>query len=496
MKTIMTILGVVKRQPIFVVLIFSLVFLSAGAAMAANGGRNHRGHAWEKGMQQNIDENSLEQWGTFETTVAYVAQFYPLWFTYYQSQVAPINRLVGPDRISPIYHIVVAINDDTLYASSLLDLTDQPVIVTIPETTATYSILTLDPYGNIFDTDILAGTAGTYGLMGPGWTGTLPDGVIPIPMPYSHSALIFRADKFSGTIDKTSEATAFRESLKLATLQDYKDNSDTGATAILTEIYFAAPFKTIADTLALNDPIRFLKQLQVAVGADNTPPLSPYEQQLSDKFNSLFGTGEWEFTDPAKRSEFAAGVESAHALIVNGYLRHTGPTNWIHFTNIGNWGDQVVDRASITEFIQYGNGIKTAAYYHAFRDGRGVPLDGSKKHSRGYVLTFPKEQLPDALRFWSVTAYTPDAIQLVFNLADKYVVASYTPGLEFNADRSLSIYMSPDLPAGVPAANWLPIPDGEFNIMLRIYGVDPNSNVADNSYIPPAIWPMGRHGNR
>ncbi len=56
------------------------------------------------------------------TTLNYVAQFYPLWFTYYQSQFASTNRLVGPNRISPLYQIVVAINNDTLYASTFLDL--------------------------------------------------------------------------------------------------------------------------------------------------------------------------------------------------------------------------------------------------------------------------------------------------------------------------------------------------------------------------------------
>src|SRR6185312_5641559 len=37
--------------------------------------------------------------GAYATTAAYVAQFYPLWFTYYQAQV--VNKLVGPDRVTP-----------------------------------------------------------------------------------------------------------------------------------------------------------------------------------------------------------------------------------------------------------------------------------------------------------------------------------------------------------------------------------------------------------
>ena len=66
-----------------------------------------------------------------------------------------------------------------------------------------------------------------------------------------------------------------------------------------------------------------------------------------------------------------------------------------------------------------------------------------------------------------------------------YVVASYTEGLKLNQDGSLSVYMAQNLPAGVAVANWLPIPRGAFNIMLRVYGAE--GSVADNTYVPPAI---------
>ena len=241
------------------------------------------------------------------------------------------------------------------------------------------------------------------------------------------------------------------------------------------------PFKTTADDLIAHNPIAFLTQLQRAVKSGNTPPFSPYEQALSDRFNSLFGNRS------VNESEFSAGAQSAHELILDRYLTYTNwaaptPTNWIHFTNIGNWGNQVVERSSITEFIQYANGISAAAYYHVFKDTNGLPLDGS--NPRGYVLTFPSGQLPEAMRFWSVTAYTPEAIELVDNPADKYAVASYTPP-QPNTDGSVSIYMAQELPAGVPMANWLPIPLGAFNIMLRVYG--PEGTVKNNTYVPPGI---------
>jgi hypothetical protein len=416
--------------------------------------------------------------GAFATTVAYAVQFYPLWFTYYQSLVGAHNRLAGPDRISPIYRYVVAINDDTLYASSFLDLIAEPVILTIPTTAATYSILALDPYGDIFQTGLQSQTPGVYALTGPGFSGTLPEAATPIAMPLNSSTLIFRADKFSSTGEnQVDEATAFRAALKMQALSDYLNDPSGGATKLYPEVIFAVSFKAAADELIAHAPVTFLRQLQRAVAAPRTPPFSPFEQELSNRFDALFGNKD------TQRSEFSAGARTAHDLILDRYLTHTGPTNWIHFTNIGDWGNHVIERSAITEFIQFANGISTAAYYHAFKNGTGRPLDGS--NLRGYVLTFPAGQLPEAKRFWSLTAYTPETISLVHNPADKYVVASYTPELQHNSDGSLSIYMATLPPAGVPPANWLPIPPRPFNIMLRFYG--PEGNVADNTYVPPGI---------
>src|ERR1700735_4302529 len=130
--------------------------LATGLAMVAGS---------SAGMAQSVDPDAIagnaeivSQLSTFDTTVAYVAQFYPLWFTYYQSRLTSHtrNNLVGSDRISPIFHYVVAINVDTLYVSGYLNLTAQPVIVTIPPAppfpATSYSILMLDAYGDVLPT--------------------------------------------------------------------------------------------------------------------------------------------------------------------------------------------------------------------------------------------------------------------------------------------------------------------------------------------------------
>lgn len=438
----------------------------------------------------------------FAVAEAYVQEFYPLWFTYYQSQYATRNRLVGPDRVSALYQIVVAINVDTLYASTFLDVAEQPIVLTIPETSVAYLVLSLDPYGTILDPGIPSQSPGeslpeaTYALTSPTFAGTLPAGVIPITMPLDVTSLIFRADRYTPSgDDQTSEANRFRAAIRMRPLCAYLGEpcpDDQSAlpgdtTLIFPEIAFAVPFKTTADALIASDAIAFLKQLQVAVKSANTPPLSDAQQALSDAFDALFGDGS--FADPASAASFVGGAQAAHASILRSYLDHRGPTNWIHFTNIGDWGDRVVERAAITEFIQYGNGIESAAYYQTFRDRSGVALDGS---GDGYVLTFAADEIPVAERFWAITAYTPESIELVRNSAEKYVVASYTPGLEYNPDGSLTVHIAREQPKTAPFANWLPVPSGPFNVMLRIYGVEEGSSVANDTYVPPGIVSVGR----
>ena len=441
---------------------------------------------------------SVKAENAFAATRDYVTQFYPLWFTYYQTSLGTPNRLVGPNKISPLYHYVVAINNDTVYASSFLDLSMGPVIVTIPSTPANYSVLTLDRYCDIFP-GIPNNAPGTYALYGPDFNpNDLPTTVTPVPLPFNYMTIIFRADKFkkvgSNYADTTQDAETFRRGMCAMPLSAYPNqNCAAGVppgpyfTKIVPEIEFALPFKTIADNLIALDPIAFLRQLQTAVDSPKTPPMSPAVQTLATTFDALFASSK------ARRSEFARGARAAHDLIINDYLSHTGDTNWITYDNIGEWGvnpdpgsSTAVQRSEITEFIQYANDHKSAAYFHAFKDVQGSPLDGTDPH--GYILTFsplPPHEIPETSRFWSLTAYTPHAIELVPNSANKYLVASYTPGLQANADGSISIYMARQLPPGVPTANWLPIPPGPFNVMLRDYG--PLGSVADGTYVPPGI---------
>jgi hypothetical protein len=328
---------------------------------------------------------------------------------------------------------------------------------------------------------------GVYGIVGPNWAGTLPQGITRVDVQDNYTELLFRADKFvlngSSYVDMTREAEKFRRKVMAQSLSDYLKNPRKGATDIEPELDFAIPLKLIADTLIAIDPIEFLRQTQDAVASPATNPLSADEQNLSDTFDALFA-------NITNHPQLAAGAQAGHQALIDNYVNnHFMGSTWITFMDMANWDlstfQGYLNRASITEYIQYGNNHNAAAYFHTFLDTNGQPLDGS---AHNYTLTFAAGQQPEAKRFWSLTAYTPETIELIPNRADKYEVASYTPGLVTAQDGSVTILMSVTKPDGFPEANWLPVGGRPFNVLLRDYG--PEGTVLDGTYVPPPVVPQ------
>lgn len=364
-----------------------------------------------------------------------------------------------------------------------------------------YSVLMMDAFGYNYHVGIPNHPAGetfdgeTYVLVGPSlrlsedaeWNASISAAnATLINLPHDYMVVIFRSDIYSenGT-DLTQESNDFRSNLQLLNLTSYESQPDYGKTKIIPVEYYSAPFKVLHDTLVQETPITYLKMVQKALGSAIVPPLSDPERVIRDQFDAIFSNeNAW-----LCYAEFAAGAQGAFQDIVNNYLGSTDGNGWIHFVDITQWNATSqqgrLNRASTTEYIQWANGIDTAAYYHTFVDSVGNPLDGSG--GQQYTITF--NEIPEAERFWSVTAYTQNSVELIPNDADKYHVASYTPGLEYDQDGSLTLYMSAIQPSGVSEANWLPLStsNGPFNVMLRIYGVVPNSTIASNTYEPPPV---------
>src|SRR5438093_6135483 len=103
----------------------------------------------------------------------------------------PMNMFVSVPEYPPAdFKGVVRSNFDTLYALAWLDLTNEPLVLSAPDTNGRFYLLPmLDMWTDIFASPgwRTTGTAaGNFLITPPGWTGTVPEGFshIAAPTPY------------------------------------------------------------------------------------------------------------------------------------------------------------------------------------------------------------------------------------------------------------------------------------------------------------------------
>lgn len=412
----------------------------------------------------------------------FTVRFLPRFQTY-ASQLSAIqnnriNRLIAPaSPMTLAYKAVVAINVDTLYTSATVNLTDEPQILTIPAYDFSYSIIQVDGFGTVLRTGMKSTPeGGTYALVGPNFRGPLPRDVVPIRVGVNWSQIAIRTSRYTQNADGTYtntelQAAEFRGDTRLQSLSAWQASRDRGGETQVLPIpgNFSFPMKTFVDTSLQGDPRAFLDVLQAAMRSPTTGPLSKSDRALIRSFDRRFTAAKEAATGGAftRLSDICAGARAAHDTVVERWRQHTIGNGWAHFNNLGNWGRQYLDRAAGNLYLQYGN-VRTAAYYaQAFADDRGRTLSGAD--GQVYTITFAADQIPECGRFWSITAYTGDAIELVPNPAQKYAVASYTPGLERNEDGSITVTLRTIGAAEtIVDPNVLPIPAGRFSVRLRI----------------------------
>jgi hypothetical protein len=441
-------------------------------------------------------ESAFASRADFVTAYNYTVRYLPRFQTW-GGQVSAItnnhvNKLIGPESpMNPDYKAVVAINVDTLYTSATVDVSTQPQILTLPPYQYSYSIIQVDGFGTVLSTGLKPSpSGGTYALVGPNFKAPLPAGVTKIRMPQNWTQLAIRTDRYTlnGTsyVDTQDQAETFRETTRLQSLTAWLQSPSTGGETQILPISgnFSFPTKTAVDTLVQTEPKAFLETLQVAMESATTTPLSPGDRALIRNFRNRFSAAKAAASagSISRISDLCAGARAAHDATIARWHFNTKGNNWVHFNNMGNWGRNYLDRSAGNLYIQYCN-VRTSAYYaQAFLDNNSNMLTGAGNNT--YTITFPANNIPDCSRFWSITAYTSDAIELVPNAADKYAVASYTPGLVKNGDGSITITLR-TIDTETVDANVLPIPSDRFSVMLRVYG--PLGTAKAGTYIPPVV---------
>ena len=151
-------------------------------------------------------------------------------------------------------------------------------------------------------------------------------------------------------------------------------------------------------------------------------------------------------------------------------------------SNIGNYGTDYLTRACV-ELIGLGANLAADAIYPVvYTDADGQPFTGANS----YVWHMDEDELPPVRAFWSLTLYDAEGFQ-VANELDRFAIGD-RDDLRFNDDGSLDIHIRRRPPPG-GTSNWLPAPEGGFNLCARLYY--PKPEVLAGRWTPPAVRKVG-----
>jgi hypothetical protein len=379
---------------------------------------------------------------------------------------------------------VTAPNADTLYSTAWLDVSEEPYIFSLPDMKGRYFLM---PMLSAW-TDVIAvpGTRTTgekaqkYAITGPNWRGELPDGVTEIKSPTGIVWILGRTYS-TGTPEDYQAVHELQKQYQLVPLSAYGkpytppfgkvDPSIDRKTAVreqVNAIDTTTYFSLLANLLEKNPPaaadaplVEKMAKIGIVPGQKfDTSKLSP--AVIAD-LPSIPKKG---------LGAIVAQEKSGGMKVVNG---------WLVSLNTGDYGTDYLQRAFITVVGLGANLPQDAVYPLTTVDSQGEKLNGANR----YVLRFPKEQTPPVQGFWSLTMYDANYF-FVNNPLNKYTVSPRNE-LQYKSDGSLDIYIQNQSLGKEKEANWLPAPEGDFILMLRMYWPkDQAPSILDGSWQPPA----------
>lgn len=384
---------------------------------------------------------------------------------------------------------VTAPNADTLYTSGFFDVTKEPWVLSLPDAHNRYYLMPmLDGWTNVFEVPGTRTTGTgpqTYAITGPGWKGTLPKGLKEYRSPTGMVWLIGRIYS-TGTPEDYAAVHKMQDEISLVPLSAYGkpyvprpgkvDPSVDMKTAVRDQVnalsgeaYFTLLAKLLKDNppAAADAPmVTKLAELGIVPGhAFDSSKLGPNAASTLQDVPKL---GLAKITGWAK-----AGLQAGMIKDVNG---------WLFSTKVGVYGTQYLQRAFVTVVGLGANRPEDAVYPTSHADVTGQPYMGANK----YVMHFNKDQFPPVNGFWSLTMYDGQFF-FVANPLNRYTLSQRNT-FHKNADGSVDLYLQHDNPGPGKEANWLPAPEGRFNLMLRMYWPkDTPPSILDGTWKPPAV---------
>lgn len=377
---------------------------------------------------------------------------------------------------------VTAPNADTLYTTAFFDVGKEPWILSIPDMKGRYALFPmLDGWTTVFQVPgkRTTGTAAqTYAITGPGWRGTLPQGVREYKSPTSIVWLLGRIYCI-GTPEDYKAVHELQDQCKLVPLSAYGkpytppdgkvDPSIDMKTAVRDQVNrmdAKAYFTLLADLMKTNPP-----------AAADAPELAKFAK-IGLVPGKDFDASKLD-ADFAKRIPEVGFDRIMFQFKVNKSVKHIN--GWGYDTVTGIYGTDYLNRALVTAIGLGANRSQDAIYPTSLKDADGHDYSGANK----YVMHFPKGQLPPVRGFWSITMYDANYF-FVANPLNRYSI-SPRQNLKTNADGSTDIYIQNQSPGPDKESNWLPAPDGKFVLMLRMYWpTEKAPSIINGTWKPPA----------
>jgi hypothetical protein len=387
--------------------------------------------------------------------------------------------------------VVVRPNFDTLYSSAWLDLTREPVVVSVPDTNGRYYLLPiLDMWTDVFASPgwRTTGTEPQHFLVAPaGWRPDLRERLVEefrlpkdtqrLNSPTTHAWIIGRI-KTDGPHDYDA-VHEIQSGLKITPLSEWgrpprpvEVNTDAG-------LDMKTPPKVQVDTMPGDKYFAHAAKLLETNRPHLTDqPILARMKKIGIEPGKSFDIAS---VSPAVRAAVEAAPSSAQKL-----MEWKLPTiarvanHWSMNTDtMGVYGNYYLKRAIVAQQGLGANLPQDAIYPLNLGDQNGRPLDGANK----YTLHFDRAGLPPVEAFWSVTLYDPQGYQ-VANPLDRFAVSGWMP-FKYGPDGSLTLYIQSENPGKDREPNWLPAPKGPFNLTMRLYA--PKSEVLTGKWNPPPV---------
>lgn len=382
---------------------------------------------------------------------------------------------------------VTAPNADTLYTMAWLDVSKEPWILSLPDANDRYYLFPmLDGWTDVFQVPGKR-TTGTgpqkYAITGPGWTGTLPEGVTEYKSPTSIVWILGRI-YCTGTPEDYAAVHKMQDEISVVPLSSYGQPYTPPPVEVDPAIDMVTPVRDQVNSLDAQEYFNLLATLM----KDNPPteadaPIVADMARLGIVPGQPFDINK---LDPDVQAALEDVPEKGNEEIM-GWLKKsilTGRDNkfvhgWIYTTNAGVYGTGYLQRALITAIGLGANRPQDAIY----PTSEGPDLLLSYHGSHKYKIHFDKGELPPVNGFWSLTMYDAQYF-FVANPLNRYSISERND-LKANDDGSVDLYIQHDSPGADKESNWLPAPDGKFILMFRFYW--PKDAFIDGTWKMPEV---------